>query len=765
MPSSELTYRESDTDAEECKGTQIVSSTKLDDRPYQEHPEYDILHEVTLNKFNRSTTGRIYDKSFKDIFAMLIVALNLKKPSIDNSATEQALLSAFARIKLFKQSSKRIPYSFSMNAAVEKMAHLYLQVESLKTVTSISYNFKREIATLLIREFYRAKFLHSPADRTRAEPKHNVLLQPTPKGIFIVHAFCVKQGLKRSDMPEILFQPAFNTMQLFTFERDPISDKILFSKNLVYLLFSKLLGPKPNVWSPTNRPDEIPIVTKKTMDGVLESEGLEVLFPDSLSNLESVSKTSVVSLESEFRFLNLQNKCADFTQNSKSSNTATAMVNENTATATATATTSIDDNDDNDNDSNISVGGDRGRGSNSSSTGATELKVAQSPFHHRYYENPRSEAHVQYYVASAGVRMMKEDFVKVGGKIFYNVAGKAICQWLMDCTDIVSPKQALEVASLFVKHNLIVSKEFGTGISSGSVSDSTPSSRFDPLYEFLKNELYTVTENGIVISPWNQLASRSLTAPRQFSKHVIFRSSKSKLTLAEILTDPGIAMQFKKHLEQEFCQENYDAYCQLEIFDKKAASILNTQGRTGLEKDTTTKSSTLHPLEYQKTCMSMAYQIFNTFISGDSPLTVNIDYKLKSKILDLLMKYPDTHDSSSMRYEETEKEREKRKEKEKDKGENEDSCNSSSNENGNDNVYDACRYLNNSCVANSRHNSDASEPEFDQCRSSLAHGADTLSNIREIKNAYTQVRKHLYNLMEIDSVPKFLSKYGSLSSS
>ncbi|QEL58012.1 hypothetical protein CJJ09_000043 [Candidozyma auris] len=77
--------------------------------------------------------------------------------------------------------------------------------------------------------------------------------------------------------------------------------------------------------------------------------------------------------------------------------------------------------------------------------GSTKESVI-SPFHHRYFTNPESDSHVQYYVSNTGVRLFKQKvFLNNDKKVIvdYCVSGKAIVQWLCDCTSVRNAAEAL----------------------------------------------------------------------------------------------------------------------------------------------------------------------------------------------------------------------------------------------------------------------------------------------------------------------------------
>ncbi|KAI3404154.2 SST2 [Candida oxycetoniae] len=629
-----------------------------------------VLHEVILNKFNRTTTGRVYQKDLKDIYAMLIIELDLKKDATVNRCNLQhGISSSLSKVKFIKLS-KSFPYSFYMSTAIEKMNQLSLKIESTKTVTLISYSFKPALAETLIREFYKAKFLHSPADRTRGEPKSSVALQPTPKGLSIVQTFCVKQGLPKSSMPEVLFHNEYNTMQLFAFERDHISDKLVYSDNLVELLFSALLGPSPNFWSPTNKPDKIRVSKKKHNDEVFDYNIADFQFSGDYLSLKQVNtnfSVSTIGEECAFSFSKYQNTCHDLTQNPYDSETTS--------------------------------------------------NILQSPFYHRYFENPKSDAHMQYYISSVGVRLLREKTASRNGNLQYCISGKAIYQWLMDCSDVVCPKEALEICSLFLKQNLMAPLE----------SDGGKEENY-----FSRSKYFKLTTFGLQVSRWGKPSQqeRILTPQCIRNRDGSKKISKFKIPLAEILKDPGTKLQFRKHLEREFCSENFDAYCQLEIFNSKVSAYLNAISSNKVS-EITAEDVKQSIATQQKTCMSMAYQIFNTFISTESSSVVNIEYRLRMKIVNLLTRLTmeqqqeiDGNDDESVKY-----------------------------------LTTPTDTITMSGITYSP-SSETIHSDNDLTESELNQKSDPSKILREINTLFEQVKIHMYKLMEVDSLPKFLNNFG-----
>lgn len=608
-----------------------------------------VLHEAVMKKFNRTSSGKIYEKDLKDIFAMLIISLQLpKSPSSSSSSSKSKGASSLPLCKIRPIAlSKKYPYSFHLLTAIERMTHLRVEIDSSSTVTCLSYSFRPEIALTLINQFYKAKLLHSPADRTRAEPKHNVWLQPTAKGLAVVQSFCEKVGIKKLDMPDILLQNSYNSMQLFYFDRDQVTDKIIYSKSLIHLLFARLLGPYPNVWSPLNKPDPITCVTDRGEFIFGKSTG-EFSQMNNRGNFNKHSACVSLSKPADpFRFLEYQKKTLKLSQ---------------------------------------SFGG-----------GPSVSNISgMSPYHHRYFLNPESDSHMQHYVSSVGVRLHKEknfDSTKVSMLLAYRISGKAITQWLMDCTDIVRPKHAIVIANLFLSQKLI--KAFNPGESS---------------LQFHKEQYYRLDDKGVALCMWSKVGTKSDHNP--LCKQNPF---SPKVSLDTIMQDPGLKFQFKCHLENEFCLENFDAYCQLQAFQDNVKlwnDLMCVGGHEG-GNDVLNKQAMQHQTSSRDKCMSIAYQIYNTYIVHDSPSMLNIDYSLRLQVVKLLTRISNeetNHRSDLKTYMQT-----------------------PTDEFSHEQIDTTKEHLNSTENIN-----------LDQV-------------LKELTYLFNEISAHLYKMMQVDSLPKFLN--------
>lgn len=497
------------------------------------------LHESVLTNFNKTPSGKIYEKELKDIFCILIICLNLK-----------------GDVK-YSFLGKSYPYTFQTIEALKAMESLSLSIELSTTITTISYSIMSELAFALIRRFFDAKCLHCPMDRSRSEPKQGSYLQPTAKGVALVLEFCKNVGMAVDKLPSIV-NISYNTVELFKFDRNSLTDKIMYSDYFVVVLFAKLMGPKPNVWSPTNKPDS----------------------STALNDFEEFQPSFFFSMDE--------------------SNIFSGFEGVNTSTK------------------------DHVRKPHKGT------KEQSSPYHHRYFTNPESDAHSQYYVSTTGVRLFADkQFEKSTER--YCVSGKAICQWLCDCTDIMNPHHAVEIGQLLLNHKLL-----RPVVLLPSIADY---GRF----KASRNAFYGLTQLGKALAWNNKQVSTYSSSAFDFSESSHEESmydehSKFLLGLKDVIRDPGTRFLFKKHLEKEFCSENLEAYLKLKEFSKllsKLGEFLKIRKKYRTDPDAVKKIG-LRVLKVSNVCLSLAYNVFFTYLSSESPFVLNIDYTLRQQIAMLM---------------------------------------------------------------------------------------------------------------------------------
>lgn len=552
------------------------------------------LHEFAQKSFNRTPEGLIFVEDLKAVYSILLICMDLQDRPKDVAP------------KLFNAFNKNFPYSFMMEDAVKKMRNLSLDVNTSATCMHISYNIKSDLARHLLSLFMDAKLLHTPADRTRDEPKENILLQPTPKGTAILQKYTRDIGLKK--IPQIL-KSEINSMQLFIFERNSTTDAIIYSKYFIDVLFGKLMGPLPNIWSPTNSGDKLPPLAT-----LLEHSDDTFTFENSYSSHQDANGHN-------FFGSNILGLTYDELNNTN----------------------------------------------------------RESPLAHRFFTNPDSDSHIQYYVSHRGMRLFKSrSFGKDQSTIDYSFHTKAIWQWLMDCTDIVYPKEAVSIASLFWKRGLI------TPVMSLDNKDSKKR------FKVSKVTYFRLSKVGGDIVQWNN----KKTSPQHIicidSKHsvqgnvlaagdssnwdaggmiekdqtmdvnaTISSDSMAQFRLDDILKDSGMRYLFRMHLSSEFCVENLDVYLEISKFSKKMtilkrlldskSELTNKNPSVQHWKSNTKVSDMINSalVKQANECLSIAYHIYSSYIAVGAPYQLNIDHKLRSTISTIML-YPKTNLSQTL---------------------------------------------------------------------------------------------------------------------
>ncbi|CCF55751.1 hypothetical protein KAFR_0A03160 [Kazachstania africana CBS 2517] len=553
------------------------------------------LHELASKSFNRSPNGLIFTEDLKSVFSVLIICLDLKAHSDTKT--------------LFNAFTKYHPFSFTIQSAIEIMKHLEIKVDMNTTCINVSYNIKKSLALHLLQLFMDAKLLHTPADRTRGEAKEKVILQPTPKGVAILQKYARDIGLKK--MPSILLS-SLNSNKLFVFERSSLTDSIVHSDYLIHILFINLMGPSPNVWSPSNSDDKLP-----TLSQLLE-------YSNDTFTFENMNYAGMSGFVGKSDDADIESSWSD----------------------------QIDEN-------------------------ILHEKDRKSPLAHKFFTNPDSDSHVQYYVSDRGVRLFKS---KVFGQnktiVDYCFTTKALWQWLMDCTDIMYPKEAVSMAALLLKLGLIIpillppsnnsKKKFQISRSSyytlsktaheivqWNIQESSRTSNTD----YLKKTVQTPRENYIDIefaSSGNIVVTdekRSLNHNLEVTDDYLSHADSQFKDLDDILRDPGMRYLFRRYLEKDFCAENLDVYIEIKKFLKRMTllkKIIESRNNKSAKKNTlelgfsdynnhvaATIDSAL--IKQANECLEMAYHIYSSYIMIGAPYQLNIDHNLRESITAIMV--------------------------------------------------------------------------------------------------------------------------------
>ncbi|KAG7711447.1 hypothetical protein KL933_000676 [Ogataea haglerorum] len=473
--------------------------------------------------------------------------------------------------KLLKLAFKTYhPYSFSLETGLAAMQKLRIHLENTATCIDISYEIKAKTARELLQLFMNARMLHSPEDKTRSKLKSGVLLQPTPKGVAILSSFCSKYGIRGHNLVPDILKSNLNSMELITFERNSRTGAIVHSEYWNKVLFLHLMGPTKNFWSPNMPPDELPDLSRSYIE-------------ETFGTANGFGSFEMTSQDSFYAFLNEKRASAQPVELEEQ----VEKIEKNPV----------------------------------------------SPFHHRFFTNPDSDSHVQYYVSSKGVRLFHNKIVERPDGSKENMGtcftGKAVVQWLLDCTDVCSHGEAVRVAGLLWDMGLFY-------LLNGQ--DFPNVSKFIPR----RNAYYFLTKEGSKLVHWT-LPDRipTLSDEESETEGQTQQSPTLQISLKDVLEDPGMKYQFRTHLVDEFSVENLEVYNDIQLLEKKfkvLKKLLKLKEREKMfllrtplrAKRKATISAAV--IKLSTDCLSDAFNIYTAYLAQGTPFELNINSRLRTDI-------------------------------------------------------------------------------------------------------------------------------------
>ncbi len=626
----------------------------------------------------RTLLGRIASDDLKDIYSSLIYCLKLNHGQGEPKGVKSS--------KILNFSFKKAPlFSFSVGKALHTLENLSFDVHQQSLTTNISYDITNQGASNLLAIFFDAHLLHCPEDRTKnLLPGKSKLVQVTPKGAAVFQRFCEKKGiLGNARKVTNLLESNINTMQLIYFERNPETDRIIHNEYWDKLLFVGVMGPRMNFWSPKNPPDEIPEdvlnMRRGWQDMGDEQSCGNDIFDGYLSSVDSSHAT-----ETRVNFL-------DFLDSRKD----TKSIPEQSVLSVESA------------------------GRKSTITKKIKRTSEQYPFFHRFFSNPDSDSHIQYYVSNKGVRLFRNK--KVFEKshkdrlLSYCVTGQAIVQYLMDCTDIMYQDEALGIGEMFLKLKLlekvypesrpsvhgvfsgtkrdfyklsnegkkivhwkrIERKQIGEvatsdhlSVEDGLVKEMDPMQNDSSVHSESGNSECDKHSDAIQLRTMRIIPSSSSISVNNFSSDPFLAAGESDsgketsverqikdLTLNKVLKDPALKYLFRQHLFQSYCEENLDAYDAIGEFESKLGVLKKllrlrkkqktevNSGKVGKFSPVSSKRRILTVKSAinraSKECLSKTYAIYSSYLIDGVMNELNIDSHLKFSIRQL-MTSPDT---------------------------------------------------------------------------------------------------------------------------
>ncbi|KAH6884268.1 regulator of G protein signaling domain-containing protein [Thelonectria olida] len=218
----------------------------------------------------------------------------------------------------------------------------------------------------------------------------------------------------------------------------------------------------------------------------------------------------------------------------------------------------------------------------------------------------------------AGVRMLAER--KVNGRVYHDTfTGQAVGDWLMDYTTTMDIREAVELAALFVHHDLIETV----------VQDRAHAAQFPrcKLFQPTQAAVYALSQRGQDLVENSSSGRCSSEGKGDGSSHHGSANDSNSQRLDKILTDPTLRLLFRENLRDTHCEENLSFYQEVDDFIRQCKMAVRTLQVT----DTASVDSA-------KELLAQSYIIFNTFLAPGSPRELNINHQLRISLSDRMTK-------------------------------------------------------------------------------------------------------------------------------
>jgi hypothetical protein len=208
----------------------------------------------------------------------------------------------------------------------------------------------------------------------------------------------------------------------------------------------------------------------------------------------------------------------------------------------------------------------------------------------------------EFSICNVGVKLVKNR--KSASRPWeYQFNGRNAAQWLMDCSTMVDPREAIEIGSLFLQLKLIA-----------PVDTRNSEYNFQPH----KHVVYYITDIGERAAGWTvdavSLGGDALPAK---SRDGMARDSNSNRTNV-IIRNPSWRLLYREFLKETMCEENLSFYLEVKEFDRQYKAAIGDKGDSKVETIRET--------------LAAAYGLYNAFLAPGSPNELNIDHALRTQL-------------------------------------------------------------------------------------------------------------------------------------
>jgi len=202
---------------------------------------------------------------------------------------------------------------------------------------------------------------------------------------------------------------------------------------------------------------------------------------------------------------------------------------------------------------------------------------------------------------SVGVKLVKHR-PSQSRQYEYTFHGRNAAQWLLDCSTMVDPREAVEVGSLFLQLKLIA-----------PVDPRNSEHTFQPV----KQVHYYITPHGERVAGWTVEDASSADSLTAKSRDGVARDSNSNRTNV-IIRNPSWRLLYREFLKETMCEENLSFYLEVQEFQRQYRAAISDKGDNKVETIRET--------------LAAAYGLYNAFLAPGSPNELNIDHGLRTQL-------------------------------------------------------------------------------------------------------------------------------------
>lgn len=149
----------------------------------------------------------------------------------------------------------------------------------------------------------------------------------------------------------------------------------------------------------------------------------------------------------------------------------------------------------------------------------------------------------------------------------YTFHGRNAAQWLLDCSTMVDPREAVEVGSLFLQLKLIA-----------PVDPRNSEHTFQPV----KQVHYYVTPHGERVAGWTVEDASPIGDLTAKSRDGVARDSNSNRTNV-IIRNPSWRLLYREFLKETMCEENLSFYLEVQEFNRQYRAAIGDKGENKVE--------------------------------------------------------------------------------------------------------------------------------------------------------------------------------------